>query len=80
MQTGVVPSGLNELSESETKKCNGKLVPIWKLELKLGDLEEVTRIKEEYGAERVHELQKGVEKWHNLDELSPERTEIRSDE
>lgn len=68
---GSVPSGLDVVSDGQGEPCTGKMVPIWALEPKLGDLEEINRVEEQFGRERVHELRRALEEWHELGEPTP---------
>lgn len=62
---GVVPSGLNVSTESQTSKCGGQLAPMWAAESYLGDLEWINRVEARYndGDDRLRGLRSAYEAW-----------------
>lgn len=72
--SGMVPPAVSEPSGTETEKCSGKMVPMWKASSYLGSLDWIASIEERFddGDDRLRRLREAYEEWDDMGRPRPE--------
>lgn len=70
----MVPPAVSEPSGTETEKCSGKMVPMWKASSYLGSLDWIASIEERFGDgdDRLRRLREAYKEWNDMGRPRPE--------